>query len=57
MCKLLRLLILTSAIILPGCFGGDDSTDTLQNIMDLPISVLQMLTDGDAQIAATKEGL
>jgi hypothetical protein len=70
MFTLLRLLILTSPFLLLGCSGGGDSTDNpqpfepppsqgelIQNIMDLPISVLQMLTDGDAQIAATKEGL
>lgn len=60
--KLSGLILL---LILAGCSGESDNQkerppteiELVQNIMDLPISVVQMLTDGDAQLAATPQGL
>jgi hypothetical protein len=68
--KVHKLLSLILPLSLLGCFGASDNTNNpppaellppqseiLQDIMDLPLSVVQMFTDGDAQIAATSEGL
>ena len=60
MLTLLKPLIFLLSLTLVGCSGGSDNTNNppptkppqteiLQNIMDLPISVVQMLSDGNAQ--------
>jgi hypothetical protein len=72
MLKIMTLLILPFIIVLGACSGGGSNESQpppppilpppvevplVKNIMDLPLSVNQILLDGESQLAATSEGL
>jgi hypothetical protein len=72
MLKIMKLIILPYVFILAACSGSgsDDSQlppapvlpppaeePLVKNIMALPLSVKQILVDGDSQLAATSQGL